>query len=136
MEHTEHDDATTTTAESEAAPGGTALAPAGVLGSDTEHHVTRRTRTSAVWVALVASLVVLVLLLVFILENGQRVHVSFLGAHGALPLGVALLLAAVIGGLVVALSGAARILQIRARARRARALPAVVSQPGDVATGG
>ncbi len=80
----------------------------------------RSTRTSAFWVALVVGLVVLVLLIVFILENGQHARVSYFGAHADLPLGVALLLGAVIGGLVVALAGVARILQLRARARRAR----------------
>ena len=46
--------------------------------------------------ALVLFAVVLLLLLVFILENSQRVDISYFGAHGHLPLGVALLLAAVL----------------------------------------
>jgi uncharacterized integral membrane protein len=41
--------------------------------------------------------VVLVLLLVFSPENSQRVDISYFGVHGHLPLGVALLLAAVLG---------------------------------------
>lgn len=79
------------------------------------------TRLSGYWAAIVASLVVLVVLIIFILENGQRAKVSFFGAHGHLPEGVALLLAAVIGGLVVAVAGIARILQLRSRARRSTA---------------
>jgi hypothetical protein len=47
------------------------------------------------WVALVVAAFVLLLLLIFILQNGQRAQVSFLGAHGSLPMGVALLLATV-----------------------------------------
>jgi uncharacterized integral membrane protein len=43
-----------------------------------------------------------------------------MGAHGHLPLGVALLLSAVCGVLLVVLAGAARISQIRATARRHR----------------
>jgi uncharacterized integral membrane protein len=66
----------------------------------------------------VVGLIVLVILLVFILENGQRAKVSFFGAQTHLPQGVALLFAAVIGGFFVALAGAARILQLRTRARR------------------
>ncbi len=89
-------------------------------GSVSPAHVGRRTRISAFWIALVVSLVVLVLLIVFVLENGRDARVSYFGAHADLPLGVALLLGAVIGGLVVALAGAARILQLRARARRLR----------------
>jgi uncharacterized integral membrane protein len=61
-------------------------------------------------------LLVLVILIVFILENGQRARVSFLGAHGHLPQGVALLLAAVIGGLFVVIAAVVRILELRRRA--------------------
>lgn len=78
------------------------------------------TRASGLWAAVVVALVVLLALLVFILENGRHVDVRFFGAHGHLPLGVALLLAAVFGGLAVVLAGTARILQLRRRARRHR----------------
>jgi len=61
---------------------------------------------------------ILVLLLIFILQNGHRVDVSFLGAHGHLPLGVAMLLAAVGGILLVAIPGTGRIMQLRRTARR------------------
>jgi lipopolysaccharide assembly protein A len=53
--------------------------------------------------------------------------VSFLGAHGHLPMGVALLLAAVFGVLLVALPGTARIIQLRMSGRRGGA--AVEPQP-------
>jgi uncharacterized integral membrane protein len=78
------------------------------------------TRASGFWAAVVVGLLVLLILIVFILENGQRASVSFFGAHGHLPQGVALLLAAVIGGLFVVLAGMARILQLRNRARATR----------------
>jgi uncharacterized integral membrane protein len=44
---------------------------------------------------------VLILQLIFILQNNRTVEVSYLGAHGHLPLGVALLLSAVFGVLLV-----------------------------------
>jgi uncharacterized integral membrane protein len=72
-----------------------------------------RTRMGGVWVAFVVAAFVLLLLLIFVLQNGQRSEVSFLGAHGNLPMGVALLLAAVFGVLLVALPGTARIIQLR-----------------------
>ena len=72
-----------------------------------------RSRMGGVWVALVVAAFVFLLLLIFILQNGQRAQVSFLGAHGHLPMGVALLLAAVFGVLLVALPGTARIIQLR-----------------------
>ena len=63
---------------------------------------------------------VLLLLLIFILENGQQVDIAYFGAHGHLPLGVALLLAAVLGILLVVIPGAGRIIQLRRTARRHR----------------
>lgn len=81
-------------------------------------HVVKRTRMGGMWFAAVAFAVVLVLLLIFILENSQKVDISFFGAHGHLPLGVALLFAAVLGILLVVIPGTARIIQLRMTARR------------------
>ena len=57
--------------------------------------------------------VLLVAILVFILQNGQRVQVQFLMVDGTLQLGVALLFAALLGALLVLVAGAARVLQLR-----------------------
>lgn len=89
------------------------------------------TRASGLWATVVVALLLLLALAVFILENGRHVRVSYLGAHGTLPLGIALLFAAVFGGLVVVFAGTARILQLRRRSRnqrRALSGPAVVSR--------
>lgn len=75
----------------------------------------RQTRTSAAWVSLVAGTVVLVLLLVFILENTASTNVTYFGVTGRLPLGVALLLAAVAGALLLGIVGTLRIAQLRHR---------------------
>jgi uncharacterized integral membrane protein len=83
-------------------------------------HKIRRTRISGLWVSVGFFAVVLLLLLIFILQNGTKVDISYLGAHGHLPLGVALLLSAVCGVLLVVLAGAARISQLRTVARRHR----------------
>jgi len=66
----------------------------------------------------IAAVLVLVLLLVFILENTRTVTISYFGASAHLALGVALLLAAVGGALLVGILGAARIAQLRRHARR------------------
>jgi lipopolysaccharide assembly protein A len=87
-------------------------------------HQVKRTRTGGVWIAAVLFALLLLLLLIFILENGHRVAISYLGAHGHLPLGVALLLAAVIGVLLVVIPGTGRIIQLRVVARRHRRLDA------------
>lgn len=79
---------------------------------------TPRSRVGEVWVAAVLFALILLLLLIFLLQNSQRVEVSFFGAHGQLPMGVALLLAAVFGMLLVALPGTARIAQLRMLSRR------------------
>ncbi|MBW4716953.1 DUF1049 domain-containing protein [Saccharothrix sp. SC076] len=58
------------------------------------------------------------LLLIFILQNLTDATVHFLGMASTLPLGVAMLFAAIGGAVVVALVGAARILQLRREAKR------------------
>ena len=83
-------------------------------------HKVKRTRISGLWVSVGFFAVVLLLLLIFILQNGAKVDISYMGAHGHLPLGVALLLSAVCGVLLVVLAGAARISQLRTVARRHR----------------
>jgi uncharacterized integral membrane protein len=77
------------------------------------------TRTSRAWWTLGAGLLVLILVIVFMLQNGDEVSVRFLWLHGRLSLGLALLIAAVLGALCVLLLGAARMLQMRLQARRA-----------------
>jgi uncharacterized integral membrane protein len=78
----------------------------------------KRTRMSGLYVGLILSALVLILLLVFILQNLHSVEINFLGLSGQLPTGVALLLAAVAGVLLVAIPGTGRILQLRRAARR------------------
>ena len=80
----------------------------------------RRTRLSGAWTAIVIGLVALVVILVFILQNGQKVEVTFLVFRGQLPLAVALLFALILGAVIVFAFGAARILQLRMVAGRAR----------------
>jgi uncharacterized integral membrane protein len=70
-------------------------------------------RTGGLWVGITVAAVILLLLLIFILENNDTVDVAYFGQHGHLPLGVALLLAAVFGMLVVAAAGYGRIIQLR-----------------------
>ena len=131
-----------------AAPAGQAApVPAGQAapvpaGQPPAQHVVKRTRVGAVWVAsALFALVLLLLLLIFILENSQKVDISFFGAHGHLPLGVALLLAAVLGVLLVVIPGTGRIIQLRMvarRHRRAEAAPAearVAANPGSAPAG-
>ena len=79
-------------------------------------HTVEPTRTSMVWTMVGIGVVLSFAILVFILQNGQRVRVRFLVANGTLPLGAALLFAA----LLVLVAGAARVLQLRVVSRRHR----------------
>jgi uncharacterized integral membrane protein len=64
------------------------------------------------------ALVVLAVTVVFILQNRRSAKVSFITASGRLPLGVALLIAAALGALVVLALGSVRIVQLRRLVRR------------------
>jgi uncharacterized integral membrane protein len=96
------------------------LQPGPVVPPPLPQHKIRPTRLSGLWFAVVFFAVVLLFLLIFILQNGRAVDVSYLGMHGHLPLGVAMLLSAVCGVLLTILAGAARISQLHAVARRHR----------------
>lgn len=73
--------------------------------------------------ALIAGAVVLIVVLVFIVENAHAVTITFFGAHLRISLAVALLLAAIAGALVMAAAGTARITQLRMTMRRNRRQP-------------
>ena len=88
--------------------------------SSSTPHAPRLTRTGAAWVATGVALLLLILLIVFILQNSTKVDVQFLGMSGTIPLGMALLVAAVGGGVVVGIAGVARVTQLRMNARRDR----------------
>jgi uncharacterized integral membrane protein len=78
----------------------------------------RVTALSGAWLGLIASAMVLVLLLIFILQNTKSVSVSYFSASGELPLGVAMLLAAVAGVLIAVIAGSLRIWQLRRLLRK------------------
>ena len=76
------------------------------------------TRAGALWSSLIAGFLILILLLIFITQNTAPTPFRFLGWHWSLPLGVAILLAAVVGGLITVAVGTARILQLRRAAKK------------------
>jgi uncharacterized integral membrane protein len=92
--------------------------PAPVQPGLTQRGRVRRTRVGSIWIGLIAAAVVLILLLVFVLQNSRTVSIHFLGLNGHLSLAVALLLAAVAGLLLVAIPGTARIMQLRRSLKR------------------
>jgi uncharacterized integral membrane protein len=78
----------------------------------------RFTRAAALWSAIIIGFLILIVLLIFIAQNTESAQFAFLGWHWSLPLGVAILLAAVCGGLIAVLGGAARIFQLRRAAKK------------------
>ena len=76
------------------------------------------TRAAALWTSLILGFLILIVLLIFIAQNTAPTPFTFLNWHWNLPLGVAILLAAVCGGLITALVSAARIFQLRRAAKK------------------
>jgi uncharacterized integral membrane protein len=76
------------------------------------------TRISNSWTFVGIAVVALVVVLVFILENLHATDATFFGVHWRIPLGLDLLLAALLGATAVLIVGAARTVQLRLLARR------------------
>ena len=79
-----------------------------------------RTRTASLWVGIGVSLLVLIALVIFLMQNTEVVEVTFLGATGSAPLAVVCLISGIAVGIVVLLVGALRIAQLRRRVKHAR----------------
>ncbi|WP_040797429.1 LapA family protein [Nocardia higoensis] len=77
-----------------------------------------RSKAGYAWMSLIAGALILILLLVFILQNLTSVGVRLFFWEFNLPLGVAVLLSVIGGALVMALVGGVRILQLRRVAKR------------------
>ena len=72
---------------------------------------------------LIAGFAILIVVMIFIIQNTRAVTISFLGAHLHLSLAVALILAVIAGALLMAAAGTARITQLRRSIRRDRSKP-------------
>jgi len=94
------------------APTGPATASAGVPAQRPSRGVAR-TRTAQTWIGLVLGALILIVLLVFVLQNNVSTEFSIFFWDFHLPLGVSMLFAAIAGALIMALVGGARILQLR-----------------------
>lgn len=96
---------------------------------DTAHDVKRRSHdveqkakssiAGGTWTALLFGIVLLVILLVFILQNQNHVDVNFFSWTWRAPSGVSYLISALIGAAIMALVGGWRIVELRRQVRRA-----------------
>ena len=82
------------------------------------------TRAGALWLALITGFLILIVLLIFIAQNTASTQFAFFTWRWSLPLGVAILLAAVGGGLLTVAVGSARIVQLRRVAKKTHAAAA------------
>lgn len=87
-------------------------------GTTSGQSAVHRTRAAALWSALTLGFLVLIVLLIFIAQNTESTEFQFLGWQWSLPLGVAILFAAVAGGLLTVAVGAVRIFQLRRAAKK------------------
>lgn len=78
----------------------------------------KRGVSGAMWTALILGLLVLILLLVFILQNNVPAAFNYMGWQFSLPLGVAMLLSAVAGALIMGLVGSVRLFRLGHRVRK------------------
>ncbi|WP_411734690.1 lipopolysaccharide assembly protein LapA domain-containing protein [Paeniglutamicibacter sp.] len=78
-------------------------------------NVRATTRAGVIWAFTIVAIVVLILLVIFMMQNQAQATVYFLGLQGEMALGVTMLLAAVGGAVVVAIVAAVRIIQLRSR---------------------
>ncbi|CAM3735206.1 MULTISPECIES: LapA family protein [Tsukamurella] len=80
----------------------------------------KHTRSASLWSGLVGGAVILLVLLAFIVQNQQNTQINLLFWEANLPLGVSLLIAAILGALVVGSAGGLRIFQLRRAAKKLR----------------
>jgi uncharacterized integral membrane protein len=85
---------------------------------DKQDNPLRHTRTSGAWTAVILAAVLIVLLVIFVVQNTESVPLQFLWLDGNFPLAAALLIATAVGMVVVAAVGSLRILQLRRRVKR------------------
>lgn len=78
------------------------------------------TRTGTLFGGAVAGLVLTMFMLVFVLQNDERRRLEFLWFDFELPIGAAMLLAAVAGALIASSLALGRVVQLRLAARRHR----------------
>lgn len=80
----------------------------------------KHTRARAAWVGLIVGAVITLMLLIFIVQNldSQRIDLFFWTVN--LPLGVSLLIAAILGAVITAIVGSLRMFQVSRAMKKAK----------------
>ncbi|MEU4649818.1 LapA family protein [Nocardia fluminea] len=82
------------------------------------HDAVHGSRTGYTWIALLAAALLGIVLLIFIIQNLDKVRTNLLFWDFELPLGITVLLSVIAGALVMGLVGGVRILQLRHAAKK------------------
>ena len=83
-------------------------------------NVKRRTLAGSTWVSLIVGALLLILLLIFIMQNQQAVELTLFAWTFTVPAGIGVLLAAIAGALIMALVGGVRMLELRRELKKLR----------------
>lgn len=83
-----------------------------------EHREVKKSLAGTTWVALIVGVLLLILLLVFILQNQESAELQLFAWTMTFPIGVGMLIAAIVGALIMALVGGVRIVQLRKQVTR------------------
>jgi putative membrane protein len=101
-----------------------ASAPPSPTTKATRRKILKPTRTSWAWGTLIIGAILGIALVDFLAQNTRSVRIEFFSASGQIPIAVALLVAALAGGAIVLIVGAARMGQLRHRLRKPSTQPA------------
>jgi lipopolysaccharide assembly protein A len=100
--------------------GPAAAPPTAEAGATGPAAKTPRSRAGAVWVGICVAAVLLIVLVIFMLQNTRPVLVTFFSLEGTVPLAIALLIAGIGVGLIALVVGTIRIGQLRSRLSQER----------------
>ncbi|MGD7000994.1 LapA family protein [Corynebacterium halotolerans] len=108
--------------EEDPEPAGTAPAPAPATPAPRtgRGRATTGSLAGSTWVAMVVGLLILILLIVFILQNQQQVELNLFAWSFQFPAGIGYLITAIAGGLIIALVGMVRMMELRRQVRKLR----------------
>ncbi|AZA09017.1 LapA family protein [Corynebacterium pseudopelargi] len=70
------------------------------------------------WVSLIVGALLLIVLLIFIMQNQEQVELEFFAWNFSVPVGVGFLLAAIVGALIMAMVGIIRMFQLRRQIKK------------------
>lgn len=82
---------------------------------------------ASTWIALILGFLLLILLIIFMLQNQQSVEMNFFTWSGQFPAGIAFLIFAIGGALIMALVGGLRMFELRRQLSKAKKAQATQS---------